>query len=139
MEVLKYGTLIAQSRTHMDWVELKNKRLYGASFEEKAAEYLIAQGYRFVARNVTFKSGEIDLIFEVGAGSACLLVFVEVRKRGTASYIRAEETLTYTNERRLRCAMQLYLCRYRGPAKSVRVDLIAFQENEIRHFPNFLP
>jgi putative endonuclease len=117
----------------------KNKRLYGATFEEKAAEYLIALGYRLIAKNVNFKSGEIDLVMETDKRGLITLVFVEVRKRGISSYIRAEETITYTKERRLRSAIQQFLLKYKGRATTVRVDLIAFQETELRHFPNFLP
>ena len=116
-----------------------NRRLHGAGFEEKAAHYLVAQGYRLLARNVTFKSGEIDLIFEAGHGKDLTLIFVEVRKRGRGSYLRAEETVTYTKERRLRNAIQQFLLGYRGDAQLMRLDLVAFQENEIRHFPNFVP
>jgi len=67
-----------------------------------------------------------------------LRTVVEVRKRGIASYIRAEETITYTKERRIRSAIQQYLLKYRGKAKNIRIDLIAFQEDEIRHFPHFI-
>ena len=116
-----------------------NRREHGFGYEEKAAAYLTERGYRLIARNVNFKSGEIDLVLENGSGRKLELVFVEVRKRGAGSYIRAEETLTYTKERRLRSAIDQFLLRYRGHAQSIRVDLIAFQNEELRHFPNFLP
>ena len=118
---------------------IPNRRLHGAHFEEKAKDYLVTQGYRLIARNVTYKSGEIDLIFEFIQNHSVWLIFVEVRKRGTGSYLRAEETITYTKERRLRNAIRQFLLGYRGKAKSIRLDLVAFQENKIQHFPDFLP
>ena len=120
-----------------------NRRHHGFQFEEKALNYLIAKGYRLLARNVFYKSGEIDLVLEKGQGVEQVLVFVEVRKRGASSFIRPEESLTYTKTRRLKSAIQQYLLHYEGHAKSIRLDLIAFHEDELQkdaliHYPDFI-
>jgi putative endonuclease len=60
----------------------RSKRL-GAVFEARALEYLEGQRLRLVARNVTCRGGEIDLVMREPDGS---LVFVEVRARAGRNY-----------------------------------------------------
>ena len=118
--------------------EKSNRRSYGATYEDKAREHLLALGYRFVAQNVNFKSGEIDLIFEQLLGRKIELVFVEVRKRSNEGWISAEESVTFPKQRTLKNAVTQYLQRYRGKASSMRIDLIAFNGEEIKHYLNFI-
>ena len=133
MVCFKIRHVIRTIKSHM-----RNPRLEGTKYEDQAALYLEKAGYRVIARNVTYKFGEIDIVAEAVEGRARTLVFVEVRKRGNQSFIRAEESVTYKKERRLRSAIQLFLLKYQGQAKNVRIDLIAFQNDEVRHFPNFI-
>jgi putative endonuclease len=125
------------------WVRLSpeesaNRRGYGATYEDRARDYLSALGYQFIAQNVNFKAGEIDLIFEQNIGRKVELVFVEVRKRSGYGWVSAEESVTFPKQRTLRNAITQYLHRYRGRASSMRIDLIAFQGEVIRHYPNFI-
>ncbi len=41
---------------------MKNCRRIGSWYEQKAAEYLKAQGYQILEKNFRCQSGEIDLI-----------------------------------------------------------------------------
>lgn len=116
-----------------------SRRVYGTEYEQKAETFLREKGYRFLDRNVNFKSGEIDLVFECDLIKGVELVFIEVRKRDSRGYIRAEESITFPKARKLRNAIRLYLTKYRGQALSMRVDLIAFQDEGPIHYPNFLP
>jgi len=116
----------------------EDPRGHGAVYEEKAKEYLMALGYQFIAQNVNFKFGEIDLVFEERKGAQTELVFVEVRKRAVKGMVRPEESITYLKEKRLRCAINRYLQSYRGKASTLRIDLIGFYGDELSHHPNFL-
>ena len=54
-----------------------NRRETGTQYEERAAEYLIAQNYQILERNYRIRSGEIDIIARDGT----VLVFIEVKYR----------------------------------------------------------
>ena len=109
--------------------------MIGNRYEELAASYLEAEGYQILAKNVTFRWGEIDLV----AIQSQILVFVEVRERAQCSWLKPEETLSFSKQQRLNKAIQSYLSRYRGRATQVRVDLIGFDGEQIRHFKDFFP
>lgn len=111
-----------------------SKRSVGNHYEDQAVEYLLAQDYRIIARNVTYRFGEIDIVAE----KESVLVFVEVRKRDPGYGIAPEETLTFPKQQRLLKAIQAYLARYRGQATQVRLDLIGFAGNQLMHFQDFM-
>ena len=117
--------------------ELK-RRAHGTEYEQKAGEYLEKNGYRLLAKNVTYVCGEIDLIVEENSARGVILVFVEVRKRDPSAWITPEESLTFPKQRRLKMAIQRYLLKYRGHAQHVRIDLIAFWGEELRHWRDFM-
>lgn len=77
----------------------------GKTAEDAAANYLTGQGLRLVERNWRCKGGEIDLIMRDGA----VLVFVEVRARGTARFGGAAASITAAKQARLIHAARLYL------------------------------
>ena len=77
----------------------------GAAAEDLAAEFLSARGLAIVARNYRCRGGEIDLIARDGA----MLVFVEVRLRGSQEFGGAAVSITATKRRRLRLAATHYL------------------------------
>ena len=58
------------------------RKLLGREGEDRAAEFLIAQGYRILERNYRTRSGEIDLI----ALHEGQVVFVEVKTRASDAY-----------------------------------------------------
>jgi putative endonuclease len=119
-------------------LENGDKRAYGTRYEEIAEKYLTDLGYRLIAKNVNFKFGEIDLIFEHEGSQGKELVFVEVRKKSGSGFIRAEESVTFPKQRRIETAIKLFLLKYEGNAKNLRIDLIAFQDEALRHYPNFI-
>jgi putative endonuclease len=114
------------------------RRAHGTEYEQKAADYLEKIGYRLIAKNANYKCGEIDLIAEETTARGVILVFVEVRKRDPAAGITPEETITFRKQRRLQMAIQLYLLKYRGSAQRVRIDLVAFWGEELRHRRDFV-
>jgi putative endonuclease len=61
----------------MPRIERPTTRELGAEGEDRAARYLVGQGYRIVGRNVRAGGVEIDLVARRGS----LIVFVEVKSR----------------------------------------------------------
>ena len=81
-------------------------REVGDGIEQQAANYLQTRGMRLVARQVRYKSGEIDLLMEDRDDT---LVFVEVRYRRNISFGDGADSVNWTKRHRLRRAAELYL------------------------------
>ncbi|WP_127520138.1 YraN family protein [Mesorhizobium sp. Z1-4] len=85
-----------------------------------AALALSLKGFRILARRYRTPAGEIDLIARRGN----LVIMVEVKARPTL--LAAMEAVTYSAERRIEAAADLWLSRRSDYAKlSVRFDLVA--------------
>jgi putative endonuclease len=91
----------------------------GISAESRAAAYLIAKGFRILARRWKSPVGEIDII----ARRRSLLVFVEVKAR--ARLDDAAESVTARQQRRVVAAAEAWLARH-GDARlrDIRFDVI---------------
>jgi putative endonuclease len=106
------------------------KRKTGSHYEQLACEHITHAGLKVMARNQTYKVGEIDLIAEeTSQKGKVILVFIEVRMRDQKSTFTPLESITATKIRRLRLAIQRYLQQYRGKATEVRIDVIAIQNS----------
>lgn len=93
----------------------------GKAAEQAAADFLVGQGLRIVARNWHCRFGEIDLI--AYEGNTC--VFVEVRQRARSRFGGAADSITATKQARLVATAQQYLSRLsRTPA--CRFDAVLF-------------
>ena len=75
----------------------------GLSAESRAAAYLVAKGYRIVARRWKSSVGEIDIV----ARRRQLLVFVEVKARERLD--DAAESVTPRQQRRIAAAAAVWL------------------------------
>ena len=75
----------------------------GLSAETRAAAYLMAKGYRILAKRVRTPYGEIDLV----ARKRNLLVFVEVKARGSLD--EAAYAVTPRQQQRIINAAQAWL------------------------------
>ncbi|NML33359.1 YraN family protein [Paraburkholderia antibiotica] len=103
----------------------------GAAFEARAQEFLQRQRLRFVARNVSCRGGEIDLVMRDRDGA---LVFVEVRARAQRYYGGAAASVGWQKQQRIVRAARHYLATLatkRDPRDSheepaCRFDVIAF-------------
>jgi putative endonuclease len=116
-----------------------HKRAHGDEYEQRAVDYLQNLHYRILKRNFTIRSGEIDIIAEQTLGSKIFLVIVEVRKKEAGGWITPEESVDWKKQKRIHTAIQFYLQRYRGRASELRIDLIGFTGDELRHFVDFMP
>jgi putative endonuclease len=101
----------------------------GRRAEDRAVKYLESRGHHVVTRNYFCHRGEIDVITFDGD----YVVFVEVKRRGSGSYVAPEEAITSRKKRRLIKCSKRWLMEndYRGDA---RFDVIAISDGEINHY-----
>jgi putative endonuclease len=103
----------------------------GISAESRAAVYLIAKGFRILARRWRSPLGEIDIV----ARRRQLLVFAEVKAR--ASLDEAAESVNERQRRRIAAAAEIWLAA--NPDKTIRdirFDAILVAPGKIpRHIP----
>ncbi len=92
----------------------------GSAAEEAGARWLAANGYRVLARNVTFRFGEIDLVALDGE----TLCFVEIKARRSTRRGAPAEAVTPTKQRRITRCARAWLARrpHEGPC---RFDVLA--------------
>ena len=106
---------------------LVGSKLVGAAFELRAQEFLQRQRLRFVARNVSCRGGEIDLVMRERDGA---LVFVEVRARAQRRYGGAAASIGWQKKQRIVRAAQHYLATRASQWRdqpACRFDVIAFE------------
>ena len=101
-----------------------NKIELGKIGESIALETAKRRGYQMVATNVRTPYGEIDLILRDCDGT---LVFVEVRRRGSAAFGGAGASIQPAKQRRIVFAARHYLLRLRSPPPC-RFDVVLVQD-----------
>jgi putative endonuclease len=103
----------------------------GLSAESRAAAYLVAKGYRILARRWKSPAGEIDIV----ARRRQLLVFVEVKAR--ASLDDAAESVLPRQRQRIVAAAEAWLATYPDPKiLDMRFDAILIAPRKLpRHIP----
>jgi putative endonuclease len=104
----------------------------GLSAESRAAMFLLAKGYRILARRFKTPFGEIDIV----ARRRRALVFVEVKARERAD--EAAESVTGRGKQRIVAAAELWLARNPADAhQDIRFDVILVMPGKIpQHIPN---
>src|SRR5215218_3797867 len=91
----------------------------GLSAESRAAAYLVAKGYRIVARRWRSPVGEIDIV----ARRRNTLVFVEVKAREKLD--DAAEAVIVRQQRRIIAAAEAWLAKHPEDANSdIRFDVV---------------
>jgi putative endonuclease len=103
----------------------------GISAESRAAAWLIAHGYRILARRWKSPLGEIDII----AARRHLLIFVEVKARATLD--DAAEAVTARQKQRIAAAAEAWLAGNPQPSiRDMRFDAILVAPGRLpRHIP----
>jgi putative endonuclease len=92
---------------------------FGLSAESRAAAFLIAKGYRILARRFRTPLGEIDIV----ALRRGVLVFVEVKARG--NFDAAAEAIGKRQQSRIIAAAQLWLAGHPQDAlRDMRFDVV---------------
>jgi len=98
---------------------MNDKKTLGNWGEDRAVLYLRLHGYRIVERNFRCRQGEIDIIARKGG----FIVFAEVKLRKNADFGEAREFVTYTKQRRVICAAEVWLSKT-GCELQPRFDVI---------------
>ncbi len=111
--------------------EYHSKKSFGDSGEQKAALFLIDEGFEIVKKNYRFqKSGEIDII----AKKENLLVFAEVKSRKTKAFGGALYSINKNKQRTLRFIANQFLNEnsgYNTKLITCRFDLISIENEKI--------
>lgn len=98
------------------------KREVGAAHEQAAATHLAREGLAVVARNVSCRFGEIDLVCRDGDTT----VFVEVRYRLHRDFGGAAASVDAHKQRRIVRAAEWYLSQHPAAARGpCRFDVVA--------------
>ena len=104
----------------------------GISAESRAAAWLIARGYRILARRFKSPMGEIDII----AARRFTLIFVEVKARATLD--EAALSITERQKQRIAVAAEIWLANNPMPAiRDMRFDVVLVAPGKLpRHIPS---
>lgn len=105
------------------------KQLYGRQAEGEAATFLCRRGFRLIARHVTCRYGEIDLIMVDGP----TIVAVEVKARRSNRYGQAVESITATKLNRLAAALVVWQERQAMLHVPTRIDAVVIDGRRIEH------
>ncbi|MGI2260596.1 YraN family protein [Shewanella sp. GXUN23E] len=103
----------------------------GQIAEQQAREYLQQQGLKWVASNVRYPFGELDLVMRHRE----FWVFVEVKYRSSAGFGGALHAVGSKKQQRLHKAASHYLQLNRIQAPC-RFDLVAIEGNQLQWLQN---
>ena len=96
------------------------RRALGASGEQAAADWYMANGYEVVARNWRCRDGELDLVVRRGRA----FVFCEVKTRTSTMFGAPVEAVTRAKQVRLRHLAARWLRDHAGMrASEIRFDV----------------
>ena len=110
-----------------------NRREIGQSEENRAKEYLLAKGWKFIHANFSTRWGEVDLIFKDNSSS---VVFVEVKFRASTNFIDPIYSINRAKQNRIiRAAVSFIKSRSLSGA-NFRFDVIIIRPTGIEHIPN---
>lgn len=103
----------------------------GRRGEELACNYLVACGYRIIARNYRYgRWGEIDIVAYDGA----TLAFIEVKYRRSVRYGTPEDSITPSKREQLRRIAEAFMWEHpQHAAESYRFDVVAIEERNGEH------
>lgn len=110
-----------------------NKRLSGAVYEKKAADYMKDGGYTILCMNYRCRLGEIDIV----AKENDTLVFAEVKYRKTNAYGMPEEAVGYHKQKKICDVAGYYLMKHSTSAHlNVRFDVVSILGDEVKIYKN---
>jgi putative endonuclease len=109
-----------------------SRQARGESEEQRACEYLQAQGLSLITQNFSCRMGEIDLIMKHKES----LVFVEVRYRKNKEFGGAAASVTRGKQRKIIRTALFYQQKY-APKSCMRFDVVAIEgDNELQWIPS---
>ncbi|MGE3976784.1 MAG: YraN family protein [Nitrospira sp.] len=110
---------------------------FGQASEMQAEQFLLAKGYRILARNVRTPLGELDLVAE----DQGVVVFVEVKGRTTEAFGGALLAVNHRKRAKLTKLAAQYLAQRHWSDKACRFDVVLVQgrssdQEQIEHLQN---
>jgi putative endonuclease len=108
-----------------------NRVRTGRDFEQQAAQYYLAQGYKLLAQNWQASHKEIDLIFR----NDNLILFVEVKAARSDKFGHPIEKLSRKKIKNLTDAARQYLDEHEITDCDIRFDVVTFFKGKMEHFP----
>jgi putative endonuclease len=105
----------------------------GYTGEDKAADYLIKNGFEIISRNFQSKRGEIDCIAKDDKGT---LVFIEVKYAKSFAKGHPAFWVTWGKQRKLVAMAKRYLGDHCLSSQPCRFDVIAIVGGKIEHIKN---
>jgi putative endonuclease len=110
---------------------------FGQASEARAEQFLIAKGYRILARNLRTALGELDLVAE----DAGVVVFVEVKARSTEAFGGALLAVDRRKQAKLVKLASQYLAQRHLSDKPCRFDVVLVRgqssaQGQIEHLQN---
>lgn len=107
------------------------KECSGKAAENLALTYLERHGLKFIAKNVRYPFGEIDLIMK----SLHTFVFIEVKYRSSKFFGGALSAITEKQKKRLQLSALHYLQQNNIDAEA-RFDVVAIESKQIHWIKN---
>ena len=108
----------------MDDSDLRDPRhRFGQTSEVMAEEFLLAKGYRILARNVRTRLGELDIVAE----DKGVLVFIEVKGRITEAFGGALLAVNRRKQAKLVKLASQYLAQRHWSDRPCRFDVVLVQ------------
>ncbi|MFN7017234.1 MAG: YraN family protein [Fimbriimonadales bacterium] len=109
----------------------------GRRGEERAAQYLQAQGYAILARNWRKREGELDIVALEGE----TLAFVEVKTRRTHTFGAGEESIDLRKQAQLARLAQRFIDEHPNlDFRECRFDVVVIDMTtrpvQLRHYRN---
>jgi uncharacterized protein (TIGR00252 family) len=119
-------------------LKVRNRHSLGKESEFRALEWFLKnKNAKLLTQNYRAKCGELDLIFEeVLPGKEIELVFVEVRATSADNWMDGPQSIDPWKQQHLKNTANHFLTRYRGPAQSMRLDLLTWDGFVWKHIPN---
>ncbi len=100
------------------------KQRIGAEGEDIARRHLERAGLAFIAANVRYRVGELDLVMRDADGT---VAFVEVRRRTRATYGGAAASITRFKCNRVIAAASCFLVAHRLHTQPCRFDVVTIE------------
>ncbi len=115
------------------------KQVVGCWGEDVATEFLAANGYTVLDRNVHSAHGEIDIV----ASKEGSLIFIEVKTRRSHAFAYPEDSVTSRKQAYMLFAAEEYLQVHPESGESWQFDVIAVEgtpggKAQIEHFENVI-
>ncbi|OGS22481.1 MAG: YraN family protein [Elusimicrobia bacterium RIFOXYA2_FULL_39_19] len=111
---------------------MEKRKEFGNIGEQKAAEYLLKNGYKILENNFKTRYGEVDIIAEDKKD----VVFIEVKNRSSMNYGLPQEAIDRRKQLKIAKTALMYLKSKNLINKNMRFDVVAITNEKIELIKN---